>query len=137
MLGEERRLTGKRLAVREHDRFRCQGRTHLPAGHAHDSAELRVLGCVVAVLWWVLSGPCFGAYGAAANSMRMAALSTTFEPAKLEEGEEALVLRGPVPYPTGRVTGRQSLAGQSASAGWRGGAARHRARHSGAGKASA
>jgi hypothetical protein len=48
---------------------------------------------VVTVLWWVLPGPCFGAYGAAANSMRMAALSTTFEPAKLEEGEEPLVLR--------------------------------------------
>jgi hypothetical protein len=43
----------------------------------------------------VLPGPCFGAYGAAANSMRMAALSTTFEPAKLEEGEEPLVLRLP------------------------------------------
>jgi hypothetical protein len=55
-------------------------------------AELRVLG-VVTVLCWVLPGPCFGAYGAAANSMRMAALSTTFEPAKLEEGEEPLVLR--------------------------------------------
>jgi hypothetical protein len=50
-------------------------------------AELRVLG-VVTVLRWVLPGPCFGAYGAAANSMRMAAFSTTFEPAKLEEGEE-------------------------------------------------
>jgi hypothetical protein len=55
-------------------------------------AELRVLG-VVTVLWWVLPGPCFGACGAAANSMRMAALSTTSEPAKLEEGEEPLVLR--------------------------------------------
>jgi len=48
---------------------------------------------VVTVLWWVLPGPCFGAYGAAENSMRMATLSTTFEPAKLEEGEEPLVLR--------------------------------------------
>jgi hypothetical protein len=44
---------------------------------------------VVTVLWWVLPGPCFGACGAAANSRRMAALS----PAKLEEGEEPLVLR--------------------------------------------
>ena len=43
---------------------------------------------MVTVLWWVLPGPCFGACGAAANSMRMA-LSTTFEPAKLEEGEES------------------------------------------------
>ncbi|MGH3710517.1 MAG: hypothetical protein ACRDRU_14625 [Pseudonocardiaceae bacterium] len=34
--------------------------------------------------WWVLPGPCFGACGVAANSMRMAALSTVFEPAKLE-----------------------------------------------------
>ena len=48
---------------------------------------------MVTVLWWVLPGTCFGAYGVAANSMRMAALSTAFEPAKLEEGEESLVLR--------------------------------------------
>src|ERR1019366_5340887 len=34
-----------------------------------------------------------GAGGAAANSMRVAALPTAFEPAKLEEGEESLVLR--------------------------------------------
>jgi len=53
---------------------------------------LRVLR-VITVLWWVLPGPCFGACGASANSMRVAALSTAFEPAKLEEGEESLVLR--------------------------------------------
>jgi hypothetical protein len=54
-------------------------------GQTTAHAELRVLG-VVTVLWWVLPGPCFGAYGAAANSLRMAALSTT-QPAKLEEAK--------------------------------------------------
>jgi hypothetical protein len=67
------------------------------------SAELRVLG-VVTVLWWVLPGPCFGAYGAAVNSMRMAALSTTFEPAKLEEAKNLSFcgcIRRPVGGPPG------------------------------------
>ena len=58
------------------------GRAKVIFDYPHN-AELRVLG-VVMVLWWVLPGPCFGACGAAANSVRMAALSTTFELAKLE-----------------------------------------------------
>jgi hypothetical protein len=58
------------------------GRAKVIFDYPHN-AELRVLG-VVMVLWWVLPGPCFGACGAAANSVRMAALSTPFELAKLE-----------------------------------------------------
>ena len=34
-----------------------------------------------------MPGPCLGTWSAATNSMRVAALSTAFEPAKLEEGE--------------------------------------------------
>src|ERR1035437_3122563 len=92
-------VIGEPLASRRSGRLASLGDHRLrrvdqvaPRAEPHGSAELRVLR-VITVLWWVLPGPCFGACGAAANSMRVAALSTAFEPAKLEEGEETLVLR--------------------------------------------